>query len=54
MWLTNLAIKRPVAILMLIALPTGSVIQLGAHAGLLVCGAGIALALKPREDDHEE
>jgi hypothetical protein len=52
-WISILALTIPFAILMLIALPTGSVVQLGAHAGLLVCGAGIALALKPRDDDHD-
>ena len=52
-WISILALTIPFAILMMIALPTGSLIQLGAHAGLLVFGAGIALALKPREDDYE-
>jgi hypothetical protein len=52
-WITILALTIPFAILLLIAMPTGSVIQLGAHAGLLVCGASIALALKPRGDDHD-
>lgn len=53
-WLTVLALTIPFAILMLVALPTGSVVQLAAHAGLLVCGGAIALALKPREDEHTD
>lgn len=53
-WVTVLALTIPFAILMLIALPTGSVIQLLAHAGLLVCGGGIALALKPRGDEDTD
>ncbi len=52
-WISILALTIPFAILMLVALPTGSIIQLGAHAGLLVCGGAIALALKPRGDDHD-
>lgn len=53
-WVTLLALTIPFAILMLIALPTGSVLQLGAHAALLVGGGAIALALKPRDDDHAD
>lgn len=53
-WISILALTILFAILMLIALPTGSLVQLGAHAGLLVCGGAIALALRPATDDHED
>ncbi len=53
-WISILALTIPFAILMLIAMPTGSVAQLTAHAGLLACGGAIALALKPRDDEHED
>lgn len=52
-WISILAVTTLFAVLLLIALPTGSLVQLAAHVGLLVCGGAIALALKPRANDHD-
>lgn len=47
-WLSILVFTVPLALLLFLALPTGCVVQIGAHAALLAGGAGVALALRPR------
>ena len=50
-WLTALAIAVPLALLLLLALPSGAPAHIAMHAILLVGGVAIVLALRP-EDEH--
>ena len=50
-WLASLAVAVSLAVLLLLALPSGAPALIAAHAALLVGGAGIVLALRPADDD---
>ena len=49
-WLTVLAIAIPLALLLLLSLPSGAPAQIGMHAILLVGGVAIVLAMRPEDD----
>ena len=49
-WCSIFAFLIPLAIGLLLSLPSGAVIQTGAHLCLLVGGAVVALAVRPREE----
>ena len=46
-----LAIVLPLAVMLLIALPSGAPANIAMHALLLIGGAAIVLALRPDEPD---
>ena len=48
-WSAALAVTVPLALLLLLALPTGAPLQIAMHAILLVVGAGAVLALRPSD-----
>jgi hypothetical protein len=48
-WFLIILFVTALAIMFLLALPSGAVLQIAAHAGILVGGGTIALALAPRE-----
>ncbi len=50
-WLAMLVVTVPLAILLLLALPSGAPAQIAMHVVLLVGGAGSMLALCGPEDD---
>lgn len=50
-WSAALALTVPLALLLLLALPTGAPLQIAMHAILLVVGAAIVLGLRPHETD---
>jgi hypothetical protein len=46
---STLAVAVPLAILLMLALPSGAVVQIAMHVVLLVAGSALVLALHPRE-----
>lgn len=50
-WLASFAFTVPLALLLLLSLPSGAVANIAMHVVLLVGGAAIVLALRP-SDDH--
>ena len=52
-WLASFAFTVPLALLLLLALPSGAPANIAAHAVLLVGGAATVLALRPRDDQAE-
>jgi hypothetical protein len=50
-WSAALAVTVPLALLLLLALPTGAPVQIAMHTLLLVGGAAIVLALRPSDAD---
>lgn len=50
-WIVMLAFVLPLAVMLLIALPSGAPANIAMHALLLVAGAAIVLALRPDEPD---
>lgn len=46
---STLAVAVPLAILLLLALPSGAALQIAMHAILLVAGAALVLVLHPQE-----
>ncbi len=46
---STLAVSVPLAILLLLALPSGVATQIALHAVLLVAGAALVLALHPQD-----
>lgn len=46
-WFAAFALTVPLALLLLLALPSGAPVQIAMHAILLVVGAAIVLALRP-------
>ena len=49
-WFSMLAVTVPLAILLMLTLPSGMPSQIATHAVLLVGGAAIMLAVHPRDD----
>ena len=49
-WVGMLALVTPLALMLLVALPTGAIAQIGMHVVLLVGGAAIVLALRPDDE----
>lgn len=52
-WLATLAVAVSLAVLLLLALPSGALALIAAHAVLLVGGCAIVLALRPADDDTQ-
>lgn len=50
-WVAMLALVLPLAIMLLMALPSGAPANIAMHAVLLVGGAAIVLALRPDDRD---
>lgn len=50
-WFAALVAIVPLALLLLLALPSGAPAQIASHAILLVGGAAIVLALRPAPND---
>lgn len=50
-WFAIVLFTVTLALLLFVALPTGCVVQIGAHSVLLTGGAAIALLLRPRSGD---
>ena len=48
-WFLIVVFVTVLAIMFLLAIPSGAVLQIAAHAGLLVGGGMTALSLAPRE-----
>ncbi|NVB81196.1 MAG: hypothetical protein HOV81_22560 [Kofleriaceae bacterium] len=46
---STLAVAVPLAILLMLALPSGAAVQIVMHTILLVAGAALVLALHPQE-----
>lgn len=51
-WLACLAVAVSLAVLMLLVLPSGAPMLIGAHAVLLVGGAAVVLALRPGDESE--
>ena len=49
-WSAIVLFTVTLALLLFVVLPTGCVVQIGAHAVLLTGGAAVALLLRPRSD----
>ena len=52
-WLASFAFTVPLALLLLLALPSGAPANIAEHAVLLVGGAATVLALRPRDDQAD-
>lgn len=50
-WVAALAFTIPLALLLLLALPSGAPVQIAMHALLLVGGATFVVALRPDDID---
>jgi hypothetical protein len=50
-WLASLALAVSLAVLLLLALPSGAPLLIAAHVALLVGGGAIVLALRPADDE---
>jgi len=51
-WIAMLALIVPLAIMLLLALPSGAPVNIAMHVMLLVGGASIVMALRPDETDR--
>ncbi len=50
-WLATLAVAVSLAVLLLLALPSGAPADIAMHTVLLVGGAAVVLALRPSDDN---
>lgn len=52
-WVAMLAVTVPLALMLLLVLPSGAPAQIAMHAILLVIGAAIVLAMRPDDEDPQ-
>ena len=52
-WVAMLAVTVPLALMLLLVLPSGAPAQIAMHAIMLVGGAAIVLALRPGDEDPQ-
>jgi hypothetical protein len=50
-WIAMLAVVTHLALLLILALPSGALAHIAWHAVLLIGGAAILLALRPNDED---